>query len=201
MKFPDTSLVLETKALVRRFEDCTLPRREWDHTARTQVSLWYLLDEGFPRALRRMRSALLRYNARTGRTAYERNDHHETVLTFSMWTLHMWRMRNTHSHGPCERHVLLRRLRSADALDPQRILRHYTVRVLFGGMSALNFAAPDRSRLPGNLAAYLAGVTRRAIGRASSSATLSPSSSQAPQNVSKSTATPRFPRKTVRQTA
>jgi hypothetical protein len=201
MKYPDTPLVLETKELVRRFEDCTLPRREWDHASPMQVSLWYLLDDGFPRALRRMRSALLRYNARTGCTARERNDHHETVLTYSMWTLHMWRMRNNHSHGPCERHVLLRRLRTADILDPQRILRHYSVRALFGGMSALSFAAPDRSRLPGNLSAYLASVTRRASGRASSLARLSPSSSQALQSVSKSTATLRPLRKRVRQIA
>lgn len=32
----------ELESLVRRFEDCTLPREEWTHRAHLAIAVWYL---------------------------------------------------------------------------------------------------------------------------------------------------------------
>ncbi len=40
----------EILALVRRFEDCTLPREEWTHAAHLTVALWHLLQFDWPEA-------------------------------------------------------------------------------------------------------------------------------------------------------
>ena len=197
MKRHETSLTVQARRLALAFEDCTLPRSQWTHAIRMRIALYYLLEFGFPRALRRLRKATLRYNARTGATERERNSYHESILVFSLWMLQMWRVRNARTGSTCERHVLLRRLDTADIMDPERIMRHYSMPQLFGGMAALEFRLPDRSRLPARVADYLVGVSRRAA----SSARPSPSSSRAPRSASKSTAPRRSRPMTVRQTA
>src|ERR1043165_5805414 len=42
--------------LLRRFEDCTLPREEWTHAAHLTVALWHLLQFDWPEACARVRA-------------------------------------------------------------------------------------------------------------------------------------------------
>lgn len=45
----------QIEALVRSFEDLTLPRPEWTHHAHLTVALWYLRRHPRPEATRRIR--------------------------------------------------------------------------------------------------------------------------------------------------
>lgn len=56
----------EIAALVRAFEDCTLPRACWDHAAHLTVALWYLKHHAVDEATVRMRSGIQRYNRASG---------------------------------------------------------------------------------------------------------------------------------------
>ena len=65
----------ELESLVRRMEDCTLPREEWTHRAHLSVAVWYLFQ--FPRkvATERIRAGVQRYNVSLGNTT----GYHETI--------------------------------------------------------------------------------------------------------------------------
>jgi hypothetical protein len=71
------------EALVRAFEDCTLPRERWTHDAHLLVGLWYVLRHGPARALALMSRGIQEYNRATGRDAAER-------AGFSAETTRVW---------------------------------------------------------------------------------------------------------------
>jgi hypothetical protein len=49
-------------ALLRKFEDCTLPFDQWTHRAHVRVAFTYLRKHPFNDALARMRAGVKRYN-------------------------------------------------------------------------------------------------------------------------------------------
>jgi hypothetical protein len=65
----------EIDALVRSFEDGSLPRHEWTHRAHLVVALWYLLRHPTDEATRRIRDGIRRYNAHLG----NHTGYHETI--------------------------------------------------------------------------------------------------------------------------
>jgi hypothetical protein len=65
----------EIEALVRSFEDCTLPRAEWTHREHLIVALHYLRRHPRAEAADRIRRGIRRYNLSVGNpTGY-----HETI--------------------------------------------------------------------------------------------------------------------------
>src|SRR5215208_7184478 len=72
----------EILALVRRFEDCTLPRAEWTHAAHLTVALWHLLQLDWPEATARVRRGIKRYNAAHGIAPTPTGGYHETLTLF-----------------------------------------------------------------------------------------------------------------------
>lgn len=67
----------EIEALVRGFEDLTLPPQEFDHAGHLTVALWYLARLSGPEASERMRGGLRRFAAHHGSNLY-----HETITLF-----------------------------------------------------------------------------------------------------------------------
>ena len=65
----------ELESLVRRFEDCTLPREAWTHRAHLSVAVWYLFHFSRAEATERIRTGIQRYNASLGNA----KGCHETV--------------------------------------------------------------------------------------------------------------------------
>ena len=59
-------------ALVRAFEDCTLPRERWTHAAHLVVGLWYVVHLGRRRGLEAVSAGIQRYNRASARTLRER---------------------------------------------------------------------------------------------------------------------------------
>jgi hypothetical protein len=68
--------------LLRRFEDCTLPREEWTHAAHLTVALWHLLQFDWPEAVARVRRGIKRYNAAHGIVETPTGGYHETLTIF-----------------------------------------------------------------------------------------------------------------------
>ena len=68
--------------LLRRFEDCTLPREEWTHAAHLTVALWHLLQFDWPEAVARVRARIKRYNAAHGIPTTPTGGYHETLTLF-----------------------------------------------------------------------------------------------------------------------
>src|SRR5919205_1588808 len=72
----------EMFSLLRRWEDCTLPREEWTHAAHLTVALWHLLEFDWPEAVARVRSGIKRYNAAHGIVTTPTGGYHETLTLF-----------------------------------------------------------------------------------------------------------------------
>ncbi len=65
----------EIEAMVRAFEDGSLPRSEWTHASHLLVGLWYLSRYPRDRATRLVRDGIRRYNRIHGRDS----GYHETI--------------------------------------------------------------------------------------------------------------------------
>jgi hypothetical protein len=65
----------EIEALVRAFEDGSLPRAEWTHREHLTVALWYLRQHPREKATRLIREGIIKYNEGHGNTT----GYHETI--------------------------------------------------------------------------------------------------------------------------
>ena len=68
--------------LVRQFEDCTLPKEEWTHTAHFIMALWYCMQLPLPRAVERIRNGIRAYNVSIGGANTDTSGYHETITLF-----------------------------------------------------------------------------------------------------------------------
>jgi hypothetical protein len=80
----------EVATLVARFEDCSLPHREWVHPAHLTVSLWYLRNHPREIATVLIRDGIKRYNSSKGIITTDTNGYHETVTLFFVWAVHKY---------------------------------------------------------------------------------------------------------------
>ncbi len=71
----------EIKNIVRAFEDCTLPRSEWSHSAHQTVALWYLTHSQHE-AINCLRDRIQKYNAANGIKTTKDTGYHETITLF-----------------------------------------------------------------------------------------------------------------------
>ncbi|HEX8282043.1 MAG TPA: hypothetical protein VF588_01755 [Pyrinomonadaceae bacterium] len=129
----------EIFSLVRRFDDCTLPRAEWTHAAHLTVALWYLLEFDWPEATARVRGGIRRYNAAHAVPTTPTGGYHETLTIF-------W-LRVVRSFLEAERNegrslVSLANELVADA-DAGLPLRHYTRARLFSTEARVAWVEPD----------------------------------------------------------
>ncbi|HEX8556604.1 MAG TPA: hypothetical protein VF668_00650 [Pyrinomonadaceae bacterium] len=129
----------EIFALVRRFNDCTLPRAEWTHAAHLTVALWHLLEYDWPEAVGRVRRGIRRYNAALGAEAEPARAYHETLTLF-------W-MRVVRAHLDSGRNEARSLVSLANEMvathDAGLPLRHYTRALLFSPEARASWVAPD----------------------------------------------------------
>lgn len=69
----------ELDCLVRRFGECSLPKREWTHIAHLAVGLWHVEHYGSEEALLRLRAGIKRLNESHGTVNSATSGYHETV--------------------------------------------------------------------------------------------------------------------------
>lgn len=72
----------EARELVASFEDCRLPRRDWNHRTHLTVACWYLLHFDEVEACERVISGILRYNRTRGIEMTVSGGYHETLTLF-----------------------------------------------------------------------------------------------------------------------
>lgn len=129
----------EILALVRRFDDCTLPREEWTHAAHLTVALWHLLQFDWPEAVARVRRGIKRYDAAHGVRATPTGGYHETLTLF-------W-LRAVRAFLEAERNEARALVRLANDLaathDKNLPLKHYTRELLFSPEARAAWVEPD----------------------------------------------------------
>ena len=129
----------EILALVRRFEDCTLPRAEWTHAAHLTVALWHLLQLDWPDAAAHVRARIKRYNAAHGIPATPTGGYHETLTLF-------W-LRVVNAFLEAERNEARALVHLANDLaataDKGLPLAHYTRERLFSPEARAHWVEPD----------------------------------------------------------
>ena len=134
----------EILALVRRFEDCTLPREEWTHAAHLTVALWHLLQFDWPEASAHVRRGIKRYNAARGIPTTPTGGYHETLTLF-------W-LRTVRRFLEAERNEARALVHLANELaathDKGLPPRHYTRERLFSPEARAGWVEPDLRGLP-----------------------------------------------------
>ena len=125
--------------LLRRFEDCTLPREEWTHAAHLTVALWHLLQFDWPEAVTRVRAGIRRYNAAHGILTTPTGGYHETLTLF-------W-LRTVRAFLEAERNEARALVHLANELatthDKSLPLAHYTCERLFSPEARAVWVEPD----------------------------------------------------------
>ena len=128
--------------LLRRFEDCTLPREEWTHAAHLTVALWHLLQFDWPEACARVRARIKRYNAAHGIVETPTGGYHETLTLF-------W-LRTVRAYLDTERNEARALVHLANELaathDKGLPLSHYTRERLFSPEARAGWVEPDLKR-------------------------------------------------------
>ena len=129
----------EILSLVRRFEDCTLPRGEWTHAAHLTVALWHLLQFDWPESVARVRRGIKRYNAAHGILETPTGGYHETLTLF-------W-LRAVRAFLEAERNEARALVHLANDLaataDKGLPLAHYTRARLFSPEARAGWVEPD----------------------------------------------------------
>lgn len=70
------------REFVGRWEQRSLPKREWTHAAHVAVCAFYTAEFGAAEALRRMRAGIPLYNLAVGTQNTEDSGYHETLTCF-----------------------------------------------------------------------------------------------------------------------
>jgi len=136
MTFRSTDEIL---ALLRGFDDCTLPREEWTHAAHLSVALWHLLQYDWPEAVARVRAGIKRYNAAHGIATTPTGGYHETLTLF--W---LRRVRSFLEDGRNEARSLVALANDLIAnADKSLPLEHYTRGRLFSPEARAGWVEPD----------------------------------------------------------
>ena len=124
-------------ALVRAFEDCSLPKADWTHSAHLTVALTYLRRFGREEATRRMRSGLQRYNGCVGTTGL---GYHETITLAWVAVVADFLLRHDCRQPLAE---LARDLVAACG-DKHFLRRYYSDGVLLSEAARRDWVPPDR---------------------------------------------------------
>lgn len=72
----------EIESLIRAFNECKLPRSEWNHHAHLTMALWYLFYYPEVAAVHCIRTGIERYNAAHEIETTPTSGYHETITLF-----------------------------------------------------------------------------------------------------------------------
>ncbi|MET0624716.1 MAG: hypothetical protein ABW250_17190 [Pyrinomonadaceae bacterium] len=129
----------EIFSLLRRFDDCTLPRAEWTHAAHLTVALWYLLEFDWPEAAARVRRGIKRYNAAHNIPTTPTGGYHETLTLFWLRAVRAF-LEDGRNEGRALVSLANELIATADTQLP---LRHYTRARLFSTEARAVWVGPD----------------------------------------------------------
>lgn len=131
----------EVVGLVRRFEDCTLPKDQWTHQAHLAVGLWYAARLPGDEALTAVRNGIRKLNAAHGLVTTPEHGYHETITRFYMRVIRGYLLGEEgepHADWAARANRLLRRYGARDLP-----LRHYTKDLLLSAEARSGWVEPD----------------------------------------------------------
>lgn len=73
--------------LIEQFENCTLPKEQWTHTAHFIVALGYCLKFPLPVAIQKISAGIRTYNVSVGGQNTDTSGYHETITLFYATTI------------------------------------------------------------------------------------------------------------------
>lgn len=130
----------EIFALIDAFEDCTLTREAWTHTAHLTVALWYLLNHPLEDATVLIRNGIKRFNASHGIVTTPTGGYHETLTIFWIRTVHNYLKRCKSEERSF---VALANGLIESCADSKLPLEFYSREHLFSTEARANFVEPD----------------------------------------------------------
>ena len=128
----------EIEALVTKFNNCTLPRSEWNHTAHLIVALWYLIRYDEQEAIEQIRDRIKRYNAAMGIKTTKDSGYHETMTLFWVWMVRHYLSLNSKQDS-----ILLLANSLIGTYDKYLPLQYYSRDLLMSWEARINWVEPD----------------------------------------------------------
>lgn len=129
----------EVERLVKAFEERTLPKAEWTHSAHLTVGLYYCFHHPFGSAKNLMSDGIYWLNDAHGTPNTSASGYHETLSLFWLRTISAFLEKNLHEKNLA---VLANRL-IASSGDPKLPFRFYSRELLFSPAARAGFVAPD----------------------------------------------------------
>ncbi|MCD9187934.1 MAG: hypothetical protein LUM44_16045 [Pyrinomonadaceae bacterium] len=129
----------EIESVIRKFEDCSLPKAEWTHAAHLTVGLYYCFHNPFGIAKNVMTDGIYRLNDAHGTPNTETSGYHETLTVFWMKMLASFAETNKD-----EKNLRLLTNKMLGFYDDARLpFKYYTRERLFSVEARFNYIEPD----------------------------------------------------------
>lgn len=129
----------EIEAMIRCFEDGSLPKSEWTHARHLVMALWYLRHHGRQVATRLIRDGIKRYNERQG----NHTGYHETITL--AWICVIEEFLGSRD-GDLSVSMLASELLD-ECGDKDYLLRFYSRELLFSDEARTHWVFPDRCEI------------------------------------------------------
>jgi hypothetical protein len=132
---------MEITELIKKFENKTLPRKEWNHMAHLEVILYYLvIEKDYYRALSKIRCGIIQYNITSEDKELCAKKYSETITVF--WAKQVYQIFNFRRDGTFEE---LKRviLEHSHLCFSKYIFNFYSKEVLDSDRARAEFVEPD----------------------------------------------------------
>ncbi|MBW4602496.1 MAG: hypothetical protein KME29_23755 [Calothrix sp. FI2-JRJ7] len=121
---------------VKAFDNCTLPRSEWNHAAHLTVALWYLKNYEQD-ATKRIREGIQKYNTAIGIQTTRNSGYHETITLF-------WIQIVQDFISVAEEKLILQLANElVSKYHPNLPLQYYSRELLMSWQARVNWVEPD----------------------------------------------------------
>jgi hypothetical protein len=137
----------EIGALVRGFEECSLPFARWTHEAHLTVAVWYLVRCAPEVAAERIRAGIQRFNLANGVAQTPQRGYHETITRFYIWAVRRYLAERGAGAGAGSLLDLTNGLLASRYGDRSLPLDYYTRDHLMSWEARTGWVEPDRRAL------------------------------------------------------
>jgi hypothetical protein len=129
----------EIEGLVKEFENATLSRCEWTHTAHLTIALWYSLKHAHPENGELIRYGIQNYNAAQGIESTPTSGYHETITLF--WIIIAQKfISSVDTHDAL---LILTSLFIDQYSNPKLVFDYYSYDVLFSAKARAQWIEPN----------------------------------------------------------
>ena len=133
----------EIEGLVKEFENGTLSRCEWTHTAHLTIALWYSLKHSFPKNVELICHGIQAYNAAQGIESTLTSGYHETITLFWIFTTQKF----LSSVGIHDAALILMNQFIHQYSNPKLVFDYYSRDVLFSATARTRWVEPNLKSL------------------------------------------------------